>query len=787
MMNHRHRTLPLLAAMWATAFASANLFGQAPPKTWQEQPLTPQLVDRAVARGVKYLWASTKPDQFWEMHPAAAYHKAMKENRPEVLRAPNSMPGTYGAHTSLVLLALLKSGAKVDDPRVQQAVNFLLELKPTQTYGNALRGALLASLNIPGKYRTEIEYEKQWLLDAMFIDGVYGYSPPLNQAERTTPPGSYRDLSNTQYAALGMWLITDTGVEVPQKYWLLLQQAYLRLQVKDGGWSYPHNAPKESPGYQSMTLGALATLYIIWDRQYTGSCDASPPKEMLEGIKHGEDWLAKHFNPAGNAGRQDIGWFIPYTLYGVERVAVAGGHKYFGEKNWWELCARYVLFTQQPDGSWPACYESATSNITTSWMLLFLSYGRAPVVINKLAYGNLNQWNHRPRDLARLTTWMGKKYETLYSWQIAPIERPVDELLDAPILLISGKAALAFTAEQKAKLKDYVLGGGLLFGEASDGSVAFAKSFRELAKDLFPEQDLAALSADHPINSIHFRLQEKTGGGGTPPALEGLSNGVRTLMLLSTRDLTCAWQRNELANSRRSFELGGNLMEYAADRGAGLHYRGDSYAEKDLGHKAPRSLTVGRLAWGRKAQWDPEPAGWKRMDVLLRNANVAGIETKECDFAEAVDAKAAPLVHVTGVGAIALTDAQKQNLKKYVTDGGLLLADAAGGNKQFAESFDKLSADLFGPLVAATPDFLAAGTNNAKFEVSLRHMNNLPRSIRPINLLGWQTGGRWGVLALPYDLTAALAGNPNYEPAGLTPAAAEKFVTALVKSLTKAN
>ena len=75
---------------------------------------------------------------------------------------------------------------------------------------------------------------------------------------------------------------------------------------------------------------------------------------------------------------------------------------------------------------------------------------------------------------------------------------------------------------------------------------------------------------------------------------------------------------------------------------------------------------------------------------------------------------------VTGVGAIVLTDLQKENLKKYVADGGLLLADPAGGNKHFAESFSKLAGDLFSPLVPATPDFLADATNSAKFDVHLK-------------------------------------------------------------------
>jgi len=185
------------------------------------------------------------------------------------------------------------------------------------------------------------------------------------------------------------------------------------------------------------------------------------------------------------------------------------------------------------------------------------------------------QWNTRPRDLARLMTWMGQKYEKLYNWQVMRIDRSVEELLDAPILLVSGKAALSFTDEQKSKLREYILGGGVLFGEAA--------------------------------------------GGG-----------------------------------------------------------------------------------------------------------------------------------------------------------------AAG--KRFSESFEKLCGELFEPLAQANPPFLADATDDG--QAAMRHVDGLPRAPRPIPLTGYQPKeGKWGVLLLSCDLTAALAGYPSFDVSGLTPAAAEKFMAALLKSI----
>ncbi|MDD4890352.1 MAG: hypothetical protein PHU85_10520 [Phycisphaerae bacterium] len=129
---------------------------------------------------------------------------------------------------------------------------------------------------------------------------------------------------------------------------------------------------------------------------------------------------------------------------------------------------------------------------------------------------------------------------------------------------------------------------------------------------------------------------------------------------------------------------------------------------------------------------------------------------------------------------------RQANLKKYVADGGTLLADAAGGSKSFAESFDKLAGQLFGPLVMANPPWLKDVVDD-KGAVHVRHIDNLRRVFRPIHLLGWQKDGRWAVLSLPYDLSAAMAAYPNIEPVGLTPISAEKLVAAMIKSLSGAT
>jgi hypothetical protein len=77
----------------------------------------------------------------------------------------------------------------------------------------------------------------------------------------------------------------------------------------------------------------------------------------------------------------------------------------------------------------------------------------------------------------------------------------VPDLQRAPILFLNVHKAPEFTPAEKRNLRDYVDQGGLIFAEACCGERGFDQGFRQLMKELFPEDDsaLRPLLEDHPI------------------------------------------------------------------------------------------------------------------------------------------------------------------------------------------------------------------------------------------------------------------------------------------------
>ena len=70
----------------------------------------------------------------------------------------------------------------------------------------------------------------------------------------------------------------------------------------------------------------------------------------------------------------------------------------------------------------------------------------------------------------------------------------VGDLLESPVLFISGKGSMQLTTKQKTVLQQYVNQGGFLFVENACGDAQFDQEFRLLMKELFPDSPLAPLA-----------------------------------------------------------------------------------------------------------------------------------------------------------------------------------------------------------------------------------------------------------------------------------------------------
>ena len=493
--------------------------------------VTSEQVEHAIREGVRFLKSQQQPDGSWT--EAEAQVKT----------------GT----TSLVTLALLTAGEPVESPTIQNALNYLRGYGPQQlrnTYGIGLQTMVFAAAE-PERDRLRLLANVDWLEQAQLKPGdrvpwpgTWTYSETKGQAG---------DHSNTQYALLGLNAASEAGIVVKPAVWALSRDHFERSQNRDGGWSY---TPGHNPSTGSMTCAGISSLIIAGSRRYEGleflqgeairDCGrGAGNRPLLRAI----DWLAANFRVGENISQGQV--WKHYYLYGMERAGRLAGVRFFGQNDWYRLGAEELVHDQQPlSGFWRGAGQE-NELVATSFALLFLAKGRAPVLINKLAHMPSGDWNNDPDDVRNLVGAVSRDWKSLLTWQIVePSNATVQDLLQAPILFFNGHHAPEFSDAAKKNIREYVEQGGFLFVDACCGDREFDRGFRQLIQEIFPppEFTLRPLSPDHPVWRARHLLSPEV------HPLWGIEHGCRTVAIYSPRDLSCYWNQmeNRTRRTRRS-------------------------------------------------------------------------------------------------------------------------------------------------------------------------------------------------------------------------------------------
>jgi hypothetical protein len=328
-------------------------------------------------------------------------------------------------------------------------------------------------------------------------------------------------------------------------------------------------------------------------------------------------------------------------------------------------------------------------------------------------------WNQRPRDAANLAKFITRQTERRMNWQIISFEASLDEFLDSPILYISGNQAVIFSPDQLAKLREFIENGGLIVANADNSTPAFANAFKRQMSDLF-KYEFRTLPADH---IIYTGEQFNASRWRRKPVVLGMSNGVREMvLLLQDGDPARYWHAYDIGTRPELFEMMADVFQYAIDK-QNTRFKGDTYLVKpDDSIKADKTIKLARVQY--PGNWNPEPAGWKRVAAILHNNHKVDLTAEQVDI-EKLDASDAKIAHLTGVGVVKFNEAARKSLKAFVEKGGLLLVDAAGGSSPFGHAVETEFDAIFGEDAAALkqalpPDHAVYGAGNAKAKIYYR-------------------------------------------------------------------
>ncbi|MBI2900277.1 MAG: DUF4159 domain-containing protein [Planctomycetes bacterium] len=333
-----------------------------------------------------------------------------------------------------------------------------------------------------------------------------------------------------------------------------------------------------------------------------------------------------------------------------------------------------------------------------------------PTLVGKLTWGEYHStvqsdgrkvgwydWNTDPADMQRLMKFANAKLNVKYRHINVDAKSFSWDPTEIPVLYVQGRKALRFDDATRKKIREYVTRGGYVWADACHGSDAFANAFREEMKLIFPDRPLQVLPPDHPVfRSPHLvakvKYSPKSDRPDGYPVLEGLYVGCRTAVFLFPYDLSCAWDSFHVPDDGKcivgddAMKLGINLAAYSIS----YFNLGRFLAQRRSIDTNDDSLR-GDFVFAQvktSGYWDPDPSAFASLlkTVLATTNTKVTFGRKEVPLTDP-KLQDYPFLYLTGHGDFTFSDEEIGNLRRFLANGGFLLADACCGNLQFDQAF----------------------------------------------------------------------------------------------------
>ena len=391
-----------------------------------------------------------------------------------------------------------------------------------------------------------------------------------------------------------------------------------------------------------------------------------------------------------------------------------------------------------------------------------------PVLFTKLRTRHVLDWCATPNDVNNLLKRMKSLADADYAMEVKSLAEVDPDPEKNPILYRSGHYHFSFTPQERAKLRQFMLDGGMVIFNTGLGSQPFYDSARKELETIFPEIPLQRLSSDHPVFHACHDLDRvkyrpgvyKAGYRGDEPWFDGITLDCRTLAVISRWGMAVGWEEQENDDyqayaSEDAQKLGVNLFSYASAQRA---WAKQAASQMRFVDETPPSFDQMFLA---QVVYDGE---WKTRhaatSMLLHTFNLKtempvkfGMKELRLTDEGIFDS---PALYLTGHEHFALSPAEIAQLRQYILSGGFLVAEACCGRKGFDLAFRETMAKALPehPLTVVPETSAVFSLPNAVEHVAVTPAlaAQLKRTVVRPALQGIDLGGRYAVLYSPYGM-----------------------------------
>lgn len=386
-------------------------------------------------------------------------------------------------------------------------------------------------------------------------------------------------------------------------------------------------------------------------------------------------------------------------------------------------------------------------------------------------------WATRPDDLNNLLREMKGGMDVHLACEVKSLDEIDVDPERNPILFRSGHFRIRHTPGERARLRQYLLAGGMIIYDAAAGSKPFYDSAIEELRAIFPEAPLQRLGPDHPIFHAYHDLDRveyrqgvrEAGYTESAPWLDGVSVNCRVVAVVSRWGLGIGWDGNTdeslrayRADSAR--KLGVNLMAYATAQRAWTRQIAQNLQFVDREPSSAGKISIAQVVYD--GEWKTRHKG---LSILLQQFHLkTGVPVRYAVRELKLSDPAlfdCPLLYMTGHEEFRLSPAEAQNLREYLRKGGLLFAEACCGRVAFDRAFRRelqraMPGQPLTPLASGETLFLLPNRIES-VGVTPALAQQARRSRVEPRLEGLQVDGHLAVVYSPYGLAGGWELSPN--------------------------
>ena len=192
----------------------------------------------------------------------------------------------------------------------------------------------------------------------------------------------------------------------------------------------------------------------------------------------------------------------------------------------------------------------------------------------RIKYRGAGDWYNDPSSLKNLAEFAQQQVPIAINPEYDDIALGSSDLFEYPFAFLTGHGSVSMNQVEATNLRKYLNNGGFLY---IDDDYGLDKHFREIIKQVYPDEELVEIPFEHPIYHQVYDFPEglpkiHEHDGKAPRGFGIIKDGRLVLFYTYESNLADGWANPEVHNDpaairQKALQMGTNILVYALTSG----------------------------------------------------------------------------------------------------------------------------------------------------------------------------------------------------------------------------